>query len=134
MLRLISKYIKDVNKLVFVFETQQPNESYFDYEIIESLKPLLEIKLIQYRHHHTVYDQFPCFEFKVKAVNLGAAVSGGRTLHPLPVCVKRPCTRTSQRHSQTRMVCSQDSSTSSLFFWPLAELVKGIQGLKVTRA
>lgn len=38
MLRLISKYIKDVNKLVFVFETQQPNESYFDYEIIESLK------------------------------------------------------------------------------------------------
>lgn len=94
----------------------------------------MEIKLIQYRHHHTVYDQFPCFEFKVIAVNLGAAVSGGRTLHPLPVCVKRPCTRTSEALSDQDGLQSRFKHLITFFFWPLAELVKGIQGLKVTRA
>lgn len=94
----------------------------------------MEIKLIQYRHHHTVYDQFPCFEFKVKAVNLGAAVSGGRTLDPLPVCVKRPCTRTYLRGTLRPGWFAVKIQAPHHFFWPLAELVKGIQGLKVTRA
>lgn len=59
-------------------------------------------------------------------------------LPPLAVCVKGTLHQNIvQRHSQTRMLYSriqEPPPPAPPFFWPLAELVKGVQVFKVTRA